>query len=69
MHYMRLTSFGFVALVSLLASCSSSGLYNMSDDWCATHLDASAAQCPREQKRLVDTDGQSVPNKEIAQRN
>jgi len=35
-----------VALVPLLAACASSGLYNMSDQWCATHLQASAARCP-----------------------
>ena len=66
---MRIRTTAVLALIPLLGSCASSGLYYMSDDWCATHLDASAAQCPREQKRLVDTDGQSVPNKEIAQRN
>jgi hypothetical protein len=36
----------FIALVPLLASCASSGLYNMSDEWCTKHLDASAARCP-----------------------
>ncbi len=35
-----------IALVPLLAACASAGLYNMSDEWCATHLRASAARCP-----------------------
>jgi hypothetical protein len=35
-----------IAVVPLLAACASSGLYNMSDEWCARHLDASAARCP-----------------------
>jgi len=39
-----------VALVPLLTSCASIGLYNMSDDWCAKHLDASAARCPAAQQ-------------------
>jgi hypothetical protein len=68
MDGMRVTSFGVVALVSLLASCASSGLYNMSDDWCAAHLDASAARCPSHQKRVVQDDRQRAVNKEIAQR-
>lgn len=34
-------------LVPLLASCASSGLYNMSDEWCGAHLNASAARCPQ----------------------
>jgi hypothetical protein len=35
-----------VAVMPLLASCASSGLYDMSDDWCARHVNASAAHCP-----------------------
>jgi len=34
------------ALIPLLTSCASIGLYDMSDEWCAHHLDASAARCP-----------------------
>jgi hypothetical protein len=34
------------AVMPLLASCASSGLYDMSDDWCARHINASAAHCP-----------------------
>jgi hypothetical protein len=30
----------------LLTACASIGLYNMSDEWCAKHLDASTARCP-----------------------
>jgi hypothetical protein len=33
----------------LLASCASSGLYNMSAEWCARHLEASTARCPENQ--------------------
>lgn len=51
MSRMRITY--IVALVPLLASCASSGLYNMSDQWCATHLSASAARCPKEPERVA----------------
>jgi hypothetical protein len=57
---MKVASFALVALVPLLASCASSGLYNMSDDWCATHAEASAARCPREQKRVAHNE--TAPN-------
>lgn len=39
-----------IAFVPLLASCANSGLYNMSDEWCARHSDATAAHCPRNQE-------------------
>ena len=39
-----------IALIPLLTSCASIGLYNMSDEWCAKHLDASAARCPTAQQ-------------------
>jgi hypothetical protein len=39
----------FIAVTPLLASCASSGLYYMSDDWCERHLNASAARCPGNQ--------------------
>jgi hypothetical protein len=52
---MRLTA--IVALVPLLASCASSGLYNMSDDWCATHLLASTARCPDHRQAVADNGG------------
>ncbi len=39
----------FIAVVPLLASCANSGLYNMSDEWCTRHSDASAARCPENQ--------------------
>ena len=38
-----------VVVVPLLASFASSGLYNMSDEWCARHVDASPARCPENQ--------------------
>jgi len=49
----------FIAVVPLLASCASSGLYYMSDDWCERHLNASAARCPANQ----------AENQELAQLN
>jgi hypothetical protein len=66
MSSMRITS--IVALVLLLASCASSGLYNMSDNWCATHLNASAARCPADQQRVADKERERVANN-VAQRN
>ena len=60
MPSMRITS--IVALVLLLASCASSGLYNMSDNWCAAHLNASAARCPADQQRVADKELERVAN-------
>jgi hypothetical protein len=37
----------------MLASCASSGLYNMSDEWCAMHADATAARCPGNQNQVL----------------
>jgi hypothetical protein len=42
------------AIVPLLAGCASTGVYNMTDDWCAEHLSASAARCPDRQERVAD---------------
>lgn len=42
-------SLSLIAVMPLLASCASSGLYDMSDEWCARHLDASAAHCAQDQ--------------------
>jgi len=48
----RLTIIGDVkaavitALFPLLASCASSGFYNMSGTWCAAHVEATPARCP-----------------------
>jgi len=57
---MKVSLIAFVALAPLLSSCASWGLYNMSDDWCAKHLDASEARCPRgqeqDQQRVVHND-------------
>ncbi|MBV8146276.1 MAG: hypothetical protein JO184_14860 [Gammaproteobacteria bacterium] len=53
----------FVAvLVPFLGSCASSGLYNMTDDWCGTHLEASAARCPHrtEERRVAVNDEKPV---------
>jgi hypothetical protein len=41
-----------VVLALLLAACASTGLYNMSDDWCTRHSNASAARCPNNQEAL-----------------
>jgi hypothetical protein len=48
----------FAVLVPLLASCASSGLYNMSDAWCADHPSASLARCPQKDadRRVVAND-------------
>jgi len=56
-----------VLLVPLMASCASSGLYNMSDDWCAAHLNASAARCPQhDEQRVAAKDGVHVADTEVA---
>jgi hypothetical protein len=57
-----------VVIVPLLASCASAGLYNMSDDWCAAHLNASAARCPQhdEERRVAAKDGVHVADPEVA---
>jgi len=44
------TSASLIVGLPLLASCASSGLYIMSDEWCERHLDASAAHCPENQR-------------------
>lgn len=49
-----------VALVPLLASCASSGLYNMSDEWCAAHVSASASRCPLDRQRVADNERERV---------
>jgi hypothetical protein len=46
----RATLKALILFTPLLASCASSGLYNMSDQWCAGHAQASTAQCPRSQQ-------------------
>jgi hypothetical protein len=65
MDYMRVAPVAIVAIVSLLASCASLGLYNMSDDWCAAHREASAARCPNDQERVVHNDKQRVADNDI----
>ena len=47
----RMKVLTITALVSLLASCASTGLYNMSDDWCGAHVNASTARCPQNEER------------------
>ncbi len=45
-----------VALITVLAwsmgGCASSGLFAMSDQWCDTHPNASAAHCARQHKQI-----------------
>ena len=42
-----------VLLVAMLASCASSGFYDMSDEWCAAHVGASTARCPGNPQRVA----------------
>jgi len=63
MPSMRITA--VAVLVPLLASCASSGLYNMSDDWCATHLSASEARCPDHQESVAVNNRERVAHNEI----
>jgi hypothetical protein len=32
----------------------------MTDDWCATHLSASAARCPKNHERVANNDTEHV---------
>jgi hypothetical protein len=56
------------AVVPLLASCASAGLYEMSDEWCAAHPDASVARCPERDKerRLAVNDTEHAADSEVA---
>ena len=47
---LRIRFAAVVILPLLLASCASSGLYNMTEEWCDRHLDVSAARCPGQQE-------------------
>ncbi len=58
-----------IALLPLLACCASSGLYNMSDDWCAAHVNASPARCPEKQQErrvAVNEQERGVANRDVA---
>jgi hypothetical protein len=56
-----------IVLATLLASCAGAGLYNMSDDWCAAHLNASAARCPQiDERRVAAKDAVHVADPEVA---
>jgi hypothetical protein len=46
----RTTLAVFIAFIPLLASCAGPGLFNMSDEWCARHPDATGAHCPANQE-------------------
>ena len=56
-----------VALVPLLASCASSGLYNMSDEWCAAHVNAGASRCPLDRQRVAASEGERVADNRVGQ--
>jgi hypothetical protein len=65
------TSTALIAVMPLLASCASWGLYNMSDEWCAKHVDATPAHCPgnhnaraagRDQTLTVTADAPRAPS-------
>jgi hypothetical protein len=55
-------------LVPPLASCASSGLYNMSDEWCAAHREATVARCPEkaEERRVAVNDKEHVADGSVA---
>ncbi|HYM27286.1 MAG TPA: hypothetical protein VET66_04005 [Steroidobacteraceae bacterium] len=55
------------ALVPLLASCASSGLYNMSDEWCAAHVSASASRCPLDRQRVAENEPERVASNAVGQ--
>jgi hypothetical protein len=61
------TTLSIVALVPLLASCASAGLFNMSDDWCAAHVGASESRCPKQQERVAETTRERFVNSEVRQ--
>jgi len=57
MKHLRMTTVRvsvIAAIVPLLACCASTGVYNMTDEWCAQHLSASAARCADRQERVAD---------------
>jgi hypothetical protein len=56
-----------VGLVPLLASCASSGLYNMSDEWCAAHVSATASRCPLDRQRVAKNEGERVADNRAGQ--
>jgi hypothetical protein len=47
---LTVTGIASIPVLALLASCASSGIYDMSDEWCARHADASPAHCPENQR-------------------
>lgn len=56
-----LTAFAIAALIMLLGGCASSGLYTMSDQWCAVHPSASPARCDRNPGKNYDVQGHMPP--------
>jgi hypothetical protein len=56
-----LTLVAFAALIWLLGGCASSGLYTMSDEWCAVHAEAGPARCNRNPGKHYDVQGHMPP--------
>ena len=48
-------------LMMLLGGCAYSGLYAMSDEWCAVHPSASTARCNRNPGKHYDPQGHMPP--------
>jgi hypothetical protein len=60
-----------LVLVPLLSSCGSGGLFNMSEDWCRAHVNASEARCGTRQERVAErnTERSAARDSDIQQHN
>jgi hypothetical protein len=56
--------FALLLLVAVTAGCASAGLYQMSDEWCAKHIDATPARCKRNPLKEYDVQGHMPPVRE-----
>jgi hypothetical protein len=56
-----------VLLVPFLAACGSGGFFNMSEDWCRAHVNASEARCGTHQERVANRTSQSSTDGNIGQ--
>lgn len=55
-------SLGFaIGCLLIMLGCASSGLYAMSDEWCAKHPEASPARCDRNPGKNYDVQGHMPP--------
>jgi hypothetical protein len=59
------TALSLLLLLPILASCGSGGLFNMSEDWCQTHVHASEARCGTHQERMATRTGQSSTDSDV----